>query len=185
VVTKRGILFYCYYFPWWLVQTAYLKNIFHRALQGALGISLWNQGGNTPPKIWEQLLHSVKPIASHIQWLVNIRDSYSEDTRFKYRPECRLSVLVFRGFPQSPVNANTIASFHIPHNTLYTNHPFIWCYNITICALESVSDKLGVHTHIMWIVCQAGTRQNGEKFRNVSEGGKKTLAFNTTDLLAC
>jgi hypothetical protein len=30
LVTKCGILFYCYYLPWWVVQNAVLKKAFYR-----------------------------------------------------------------------------------------------------------------------------------------------------------
>jgi hypothetical protein len=43
--TKCGAIFYCYYLPYWDVQTAILQNAFYRVEQGALGMSIWNQGG--------------------------------------------------------------------------------------------------------------------------------------------
>jgi hypothetical protein len=42
--TKCCILFYCYYLPSWVVQTAVLKNAFYRVGHGALWMNLWNQG---------------------------------------------------------------------------------------------------------------------------------------------
>jgi hypothetical protein len=65
------------------------EECFHRVGQGVLGMSL----ATTAPQCETD---------HRVEWLVSIRVSYSEDTRSKYRPECRLPVLVFRDFPRSP-----------------------------------------------------------------------------------
>jgi hypothetical protein len=40
-----------FFFHWWVLKTAIVKNGFHRIGQEALEISLWNHGGVVVPKI--------------------------------------------------------------------------------------------------------------------------------------
>jgi hypothetical protein len=41
------------------VQTAIVKNAFLCGGEGVLGMSLWNQGGGGPEKVWQPLVYKI------------------------------------------------------------------------------------------------------------------------------